>query len=126
MNLAIVGSRNFNNYKKLENCIFETLEKWGKEISDIECIISGGAKGVDALAEKFAKTYDILVEIYAANWDKYGKAAGVIRNSSIINNATHVIAFPSISGKGTQDSIKKAKTRKIQCEVIYIESLKLF
>ena len=51
MKLAIVGSRTFNDYEFLFNTI-HNIEDF--RIIDIECIISGGAKGADSLAEKFA------------------------------------------------------------------------
>ena len=49
------------------------------------------------------------IKIFKPDWLKYGKAAGPIRNQQIIEYATHVIAFPSKTGKGTQDSIIRAK-----------------
>ena len=120
MKLAIVGSRNFNDYKKFKKHILEVVCLWELDLSDLT-IISGGAKGADSLAGEFATDFDIPIKIYSANWKKYGKAAGVLRNSQIINEATHVVAFPSVTGKGTQDSIKKAKEREIPCEYFYID-----
>lgn len=80
MSLAIVGSRNFSNYEDLERAVLKVLEKWGLSLSDLEKIVSGGALGVDKLAEKFAKKYSIETVIFPADWKK-GRAAGPIRNS---------------------------------------------
>ncbi len=64
MRLAIVGSREYTDYDKFKNEINNTLEKWKTEIKDIECIISGGAKGSDKMAERFAKENKIQTVIF--------------------------------------------------------------
>ena len=106
MKLAIVGSRYYTDYEKFEKLVLNALSEWDE---DIECIISGGAKGTDLMAEQFAKQFNIPLKIYNADWGKYGKSAGPIRNAQIVKDATHLIAFPTENGKGTQDTIKKAK-----------------
>lgn len=121
MKLTIVGSRNYNDYTQFKNVINETLKKWNYKITDIEKIISGGAKGADSLAEKFAKENNIILTIYQPDWKTFGKAAGIMRNTDIINDCTHVIAFPSHQGSGTQDSIRKAKKDNKIIEVFWID-----
>jgi len=97
MNIAIVGSRTFNNYNLLET---ELLK-----YDNINFIISGGAIGADRLAEKFALKYNIKTIIYKPDWGKYGKSAGYIRNKDIVNHADVVIAFWDGQSKGTKHSI---------------------
>ena len=124
MNLALIGSRNFHDYDSFHKAVLLTLQKWGKNLSDVEYIVSGGAKGADTLAEIFAKEYSIKPMIFPVkkeDWYKYGKAAGIMRNTQIIDNASHVIAFPSKYGKGTQDSINKANKRKLPIQILYID-----
>ena len=104
MNIVIVGSRSFSNYSFMKKCILNIID-----VNIIDYIISGGAKGADSLAEVFAKDYNIRTMIFKPNWKKYGRAAGVIRNTDIINNADIVIAFPIGDSKGTYNSINKAK-----------------
>lgn len=70
--VAIVGSRNFNDYDLLN----ERLKTYVDNISEI---ISGGAKGTDSLAEGFADEYNIKKTIFKAEWDKFGRSAGIIR-----------------------------------------------
>ena len=83
--------------------------------------MSGGAKGADTLAENWAEEYGIPITIFRPDWKAYGKAAGPIRNTDIVNECTHMIAFPSVKGKGTQDSIKKAKENGKLVEIFYIK-----
>lgn len=104
MKVAVIGSRNFNNY----SLISETLQKV-HETKPISLIISGGAVGADSLAEKWAKLHNIPTLIFMPDWKQYGKKAGLIRNTDIIQNSDSVIAFWNGSSKGTKDSITKAK-----------------
>jgi len=57
--------------------------------------------------------------IYLPLWEKLGRDAGPIRNGYIINDATHVLAFPSKTCRGTRDSINKAK--KKGCVLMVVE-----
>ncbi len=77
MKAAIVGSRTFNDYGKLQNFINEICEK---ENIDIDTIVSGGAIGADRLGEQYAKNNGIPTVVFLAEWNKYGKRAGIIRN----------------------------------------------
>jgi len=103
--LGIVGYRGFTDYEKFSQLVDEYIE----EIGTPEFIISGGAKGADTMAEKYAQEHNIPTKIFKPDWDKYGKVAGIMRNTDIIQNSTHVIAFLSQKSIGTVDSINKAK-----------------
>ncbi len=105
INLAIIGSRDFTDKVLFTNKIKEWTDKYGTP----DKIISGGAKGADSLGAEYAQENGIELTIYFPDWKKYGKAAGPMRNSLIIEDCTHVLAFPSRNGKGTQDSLRKAE-----------------
>jgi len=104
-NLAIIGSRNFNNYTYAKKEILNIIKNNKIPITKI---ISGGASGADKIAEIFASNFNIPIEVIVPNWDK-GKQAGVVRNTDIINKSDYVIAFWDGKSKGTLDSINKAK-----------------
>lgn len=117
MKLAIVGSRNFTDYNFIKQNIEKTLKKWDKTP---DLVISGGANGVDCLAEKWAKENNIKTLIYYADWSK-GKKAGPVRNTLIVNECDYMIAFPSrLKSIGTYDSINKAKKANKIIEVILL------
>lgn len=123
--LAIVGSRNFTNYKIFKQIVLNTIEDFklkypNFDYSDIT-IVSGGADGTDLMAERFAEENNYELTVFEADWNKYGKAAGPIRNTKIVNECTHLIAFPSKTGSGTQDSIKKAKDLNKRLHVYQID-----
>ena len=122
MKLALVGSRDYTNYSQFKSVINKTLKKWNKKISDVTLVISGGAKGADTLAEQWANEYKKPMTTFIPDWKAFGKGAGIMRNTDIVNWCTHMIAFPSIKGKGTQDSIQKAKNAEKPVEVFYIDN----
>ena len=116
--LALVGGRTFNDYTIFSTNIEFILTKWNVTLPDILQIVSGGASGADTLAEKWAKEHNIPMVVFKPDWDKFGKAAGPMRNSDIVNMATHLIAFPSEDSKGTWDSIAKAQKKGIPTEIV--------
>lgn len=119
INLAIIGSRNFTDKTFFNNKISEWIAKYGKP----NRIISGGAKGADSLAADYAKARHIELIIYFPDWLQYGKSAGPIRNTLIINHCTHVLAFPSKNGVGTQDSLQKAEKLGKNITVYFIDEI---
>ncbi len=117
-NLAIIGSRTFNNYSYAKQHILNIIQKNGISINKI---ISGGASGADKIAETFAKKFNIPIEVIAADW-KLGRSAGVIRNTDIIKKSEYVIAFWDKKSKGTLDSINKAKRLNRKLFVVDVSS----
>ncbi len=113
MNLAIVGGRDFTDRKKFNQIVDEWLEKNGWPDS----IISGGATGVDSMAERYAEEKKIPFVKCLPEWNAHGKAAGPMRNTQIVNAATHMIAMPTKNSTGTYDSIRKAEKKKISVSV---------
>lgn len=77
--LLIVGSRNFHDYElfcRVTDYLLQELIKHGYRI----VIISGGAKGADSMAEQYAKDRGYDIKVFKADWNKFGKSAGYIRN----------------------------------------------
>jgi len=114
MKLAIVGSRTFNDY--------DLFEYWiGYFDGDlIEELVSGGAKGADSLAEKYAKLYwGCPIRIFQPDWNKFGKQAGFIRNQQIVDNCDVVLAFWDGKSRGTKDTIDKARKAKKPTLIVY-------
>lgn len=112
MNIAIVGSRNFSDYGYLKEKLDSFLED--KNLNDI-LIVSGGAKGADQLAEKYANEKNISTMIFLPDWKQFGRSAGFIRNADIIKNSDTVIAFWDGESNGTKNSIDlgRKKDKKI-------------
>lgn len=111
--IIIAGSRSFNDYQ----LCYDTLSAF-KHHKDI-IIVSGKAPGADHQGELVAKSLGWEVDPYPADWDKYGYAAGPIRNRVMAENATHLIAFWNGESSGTKDMIKVAKQKKLLTKIIY-------
>lgn len=108
MRVLVCGGR---DYKDIDNVYRVLNEIDGK--TRITAVIQGGATGADELARQWAKTVGITPKTYKADWTKYGKAAGPIRNSQMAkeSQADLCIAFPG--GSGTADMVAKAKRADI-------------
>lgn len=111
MRLAIVGGRDFNNYNE--------VKIWGDMFRRHLHIISGGANGADALAKKYAIERFLPYIEFPAEWYKYGKSAGFIRNQTIVDNCDMVLAFWDGESRGTADTIEKAKRAKKPTFIVY-------
>ncbi len=84
-------------------------------------IIAGGATGVDSVAADFAVVNYCQLEKYPADWNKYGKRAGYIRNKQMLDEGRPdlVVAFPG--GKGTDmmvDMATKAGIKVIKMGIL--------
>lgn len=99
MKIAIIGSRDFTDYQLVEDTVFAHLN-----LKAIELVVSGGARGADTLAERFARQWGITMKVFPAQWGKYGNSAGYRRNVDIIKEADIVFAFWDGKSKGTQHS----------------------
>jgi hypothetical protein len=108
--IAIVGSRDFPSQWVVERFVYELPRSW--------TVVSGGARGVDKWAEVCALHHRRDVVVYEADWAKHGKAAGFIRNNTIVRDCDVVVAFWDGSSKGTRHSIQLAKYLKIPCIIV--------
>jgi hypothetical protein len=113
MILAVVGSRSIVDYEWVKKKILETYP-----LDEITEIVSGGARGVDSLAEKFAREYKKKLKVFPALWDVFGKSAGFQRNYQIVDYADEVIAFWDGFSNGTKHTIDTASQKRKACVVI--------
>ena len=72
-----------------------------------DTVIHGGARGADINAGVIAKSHGCAVVVVKAEWDKYGKRAGHLRNTAMLAHKPDlVVAFPG--GAGTADMVRQA------------------
>jgi len=115
MKVIIAGSRNFNDYNLLKSSCDNLLTQF----TNIE-IVSGTARGADKLGERYAREKGYDIKEFPANWDKFGKSAGYIRNDEMAKYADMLIAFWDGASKGTKHMIDLANKRGIKVIVIDI------
>lgn len=85
--VIVAGSRTFHDYGYLAKELDVRIPPF------IEEIICGDADGPDKFGARWAKEHEYLVKHFPAQWDKYGKAAGIIKNHEMEDYADSLIAF---------------------------------
>ena len=77
-------------------------------------VVTGGAKGADALAEAWARENHVPCVAVPADWATHGRAAGPLRNQKMLvdHQPVAVIAFPG--GRGTEDMIRRASAAGVR------------
>lgn len=106
MRTMIAGSRSIVDYAVVEDAI----SKSGFLITEV---VSGGARGVDTLGEEWSRRYLVPLKVFPADWEKYGKRAGPIRNVEMGNYAEALIAVWDGYSSGTKHMITIAKYNKL-------------
>lgn len=112
MKILICGSRSANDGYG----VFLYLDNWlaaSQYNPNHLTIIAGGAPGVDSFAEAWAVTRGIRTEIYPANWTKYGRAAGPIRNQEMLDRGSPDGAIVFDGGTGTADMRRRLQRNGI-------------
>lgn len=110
MKIIIAGGRDFNNYYILE----EVLNSFKGLVDEV---VSGDARGADEIGARWATYNNIPVKHFPAEWDKYGKSAGFIRNAEMAEYADAAICFWDGKSKGTAHMIKTMKMKNKPCYV---------
>lgn len=124
MKVIIAGSRCFKDYDLLKKVCDRELDPYERHkniYGDIE-IVSGGAHGADLLGEKYANEKKYPIKRFPANWEKYGKSAGHVRNSEMGKYANALIAFWDEVSPGTKSMIKIATNNEFK--LIFVEIFK--
>ena len=118
--VIIAGSRGFSNYRLLHEECNKFLRDKRKTHNII--IVSGNARGADLLGERYAKDEDFALEIYPANWKKFGKSAGFRRNEQMAEIADALIAFWDGKSHGTKHMIEIMNEKNLEVKVINYET----
>ena len=103
MKLLVCGSRTYSNYRVMEQVIRQL---------NPDTIIQGGASGADELAITIAGKLGIFCETYEADWHRYGKRAGYLRNKRMLEHGEPdmVVAFyDKVKTKGTAMMVRLAR-----------------
>ena len=108
--VLVCGGRDFHN----RTLLYRVLNASHKAKS-IELIIQGGAAGADKLAKLWALDNNIPVLEFKADWAKYGKAAGAIRNQQMLDEGKPDIGIAFPGGKGTTDMHKRLRKAGVVC-----------
>ena len=110
MKVGVIGSRGLT---------VDNLEQYLPE--NTTEIVSGGAKGIDTCARKYAISHGIKLTEFLPEYRRYGRGAPLKRNLKIIEYADVVIAFWDRQSKGTKNVIENCKKLNVKVDVHIIE-----
>lgn len=110
MKVAIVGSRQYPALTKVIEYV--------RSLPADTVVVSGGAAGVDSLAERQAKARGLQTLIFLPDWKRYGKSAGFRRNRDIVAAADKVVAFWDGHSRGTANDIALAREMGKELEIV--------
>ena len=110
MKVGVIGSRGLT---------VDNLEQYLPE--NTTEIVSGGAKGIDTCARKYAISHGIKLTEFLPEYSRYGRGAPLKRNLKIIEYADVVIAFWDRQSKGTKNVIENCKKLNVKVGVHIIE-----
>lgn len=105
MRTIIAGGR----YYRLTKEDFFRLDVLRESITEV---VSGGCSGVDSDGEDWARLHGIPIRVFAAQWSKYGRYAGPLRNKQMAQYAEQAVLFPG--GAGTDSMHKEAVSRGLK------------
>jgi SLOG family YspA-like protein len=107
MKTIIAGSRTITD----PMLVWRAIDHSGFEITEV---VSGAAKGVDQIGEVWGLVHFVPVKYFEADWDRYGKSAGAIRNVQMAEYADALIAVWDGKSPGTKNMIETARKRGLK------------
>lgn len=111
MKVLVCGSRTWRNRSLVARHI--------RELPPGTVIIHGAARGADSIAAAIAEFYGYEAKAYPAEWSKFGRAAGPIRNQQMLDQKPDlVIAFTVGQTPGTQDMIRRAEAANVPVRIV--------
>lgn len=115
--LIIAGSRDITDPATFDAAFYGS-DFWSEPI---DAVIHGGARGVDAMADAWAREWVIHVEVYPADWKTHGRAAGPIRNRLMASKATSLLAIWDGVSPGTASMIREARAARLIVEIYRVD-----
>lgn len=101
--IVVAGGRSFSD----EQMVRWAFREIGLGYGDV--VVHGACRGADVTCARIAQLFGAETEAHPANWKKYGKAAGPIRNREMLeSDAYMLIAFPG--GRGTFNAVMTARS----------------
>ena len=121
--VIIAGGRDFDHWKKdsgnFANKYLLKIDKILSNIPENEIeMVTGCAKGADQIPYYFKTWHGYPLKEFPANWSKYGKSAGYIRNKEMAEYADALIAFWDGKSKGTKHMIGLAKKYNLKVRIV--------
>jgi hypothetical protein len=108
--VIVAGSRGIDDYGAVARAMADSG-------LDVKVVLSGRARGVDRLGERWAQEHGAAIELYPADWARHGRAAGMIRNAQMVGSADALVALWDGSSRGTGHVIRLAREAGLRVHV---------
>lgn len=105
MKVIVAGGRDFSDY----DLMCEKLDFYLKNQAGNVAIVCGEVRDADSLGKRYANERGYAVLSFPADWDKYGKSAGMRRNKAMAEAADVLVAFWDGKSRGTGNMINTMK-----------------
>ena len=105
MRVIFTGSRDWADPWMVDNVLKGLMARFGRFT-----VVHGDGRGLDHIVDSLARRYDLPIEPYTADWDRFGKRAGPLRNVLMVQSGADLcVAFkpdlnPTRSG-GTEHTV---------------------
>jgi len=110
LDIGIVGSRTITSYEALEHVLRDAPRHWMEDPR----FVSGGADGVDTLAERYAARNEIPIEVIEPDWNDWSRGhPAKVRNTDIVEASDGVIALWDGQSEGTRDTMDKCLNKGV-------------
>lgn len=106
MKLIIAGSRHLTDKVELIDQILRRLPFGDQQITEV---VSGCARGIDTEGERWANRNNIPIKRFPADWDKYGRSAGPIRNQQMAKYADALLLIWDGQSPGSRNMLQVAE-----------------
>lgn len=104
--MLVTGSRYWVDRASIESAM---LAQWDENGRGPMLLIHGGAEGADKLAQSVALQLGWEIDAFPADWKRFGRVAGPIRNSvMVVQDPDVCLGFPLMNSRGTYDCMTKA------------------
>lgn len=119
MRVVVAGSRDLTDDRLVE----EAVRLSGFTVTTV---ISGAARGIDQMGERWAEGQGVPVERFPADWGRYGRSAGYVRNKAMVEAAAQapeggaVIAVWNGISRGTKHTIDIARQRGVPVFILRV------
>lgn len=119
LRILVTGSRHWTDRDRIAATLDQTWRDHGSPRSVVLAHGDCPYGGADILAADVAEERGWQVDPHPAEWKRYGRRAGPIRNQAMVDlGADVVIAFPEEGSRGTWDCVRKARTAGIPVHVV--------
>ena len=114
MRLIVAGGRWFNDYDLMKS----KLDFFLKDTTEPIEIVSSKAQGADTLGERYARENGYPIKEFYAQWGKYNRGAGPIRNGEMARYATHCVVFWDGESTGSGNMIEQARDMGLSLRIV--------